>query len=76
METIDILVKCPSNIYRDIEEVCINNGTNPSDYLLKLHYAEQAKIASIYPEQVEAAPVKEAYFKEEPKAVQNKGKKR
>lgn len=76
MDTIEILVKCPNNIYRDIEEVCINNGTNPSDYLLTLHYVEQAKISSIYPEKVEAAPVRETYFKEETKEVQNKGKKK
>lgn len=40
METIDILVKCPSNVYKDLEETCINTGTNPSDYLLNLYYAE------------------------------------
>ncbi len=44
METIDILVKCPKNVYTEIEENCINNGTNPSDYLIKLHHAECAKI--------------------------------
>jgi hypothetical protein len=40
METIDILIKCPNHVYRDIEEYCINKGTNPSDYLLKIYYSE------------------------------------
>lgn len=38
METVDILVKCPTDTYRDIEEKCINLGTNPSDYLMTLYY--------------------------------------
>ena len=47
METVDILVKCPTHIYRDIEEKCINIGTHPSDYLMTLYYDDCSRFLDI-----------------------------
>lgn len=73
METIDILVKCPSNVYKDLEEDCINNGTNPSDYLLKLYYAEGARFHAEKEHKEKGGKWED---EEEQKPVQNKGKKK
>lgn len=69
LDIVNILVKCPKHLYTDIEEVCINNGTTPSDYFLKLHYVERQKFS--YREGSElrgplgTSPVRDAYWKEE-----------
>lgn len=65
MDTIDILVKCPKNVYTEIEEICINSGTNPSDYLINLHYAECTKFAAR-----EEHEEKGGKWKDEPKEME------
>ena len=37
MATVDILIKCPQEVYADIEEHCINNAVDISTYFLNLH---------------------------------------
>ena len=36
--TIDILIKCPTHIHKQIEEDCLSNGKSYSQYFLDLHY--------------------------------------
>jgi hypothetical protein len=43
-ETIDILVKCPKKIQREIEEICIAKGMSFAEYFLNLHYREIEKL--------------------------------
>ena len=44
MSTVDILVKCPQEVYADIEEHCINNAVDISTYLLNLHKEKKTDV--------------------------------
>ena len=36
-DTINILIKCPKDIHKDVEEHCINKGIDLTRYFLNLH---------------------------------------
>ena len=43
MQELDILVRCPQDVYAKIEEICVSEGTNPSKYFMSLHDANVQK---------------------------------
>lgn len=44
MATIDILIKCPAETYAEIEEMCMNQGTNATKYFLGLHASNSPQL--------------------------------
>lgn len=43
MSTINILIKFPAEVQHEIEEYCIANSTDFSNYFLDLHYKHRAQ---------------------------------
>lgn len=46
-DTIDILIKCPRNIQKEMEEYCIKQGFDFSTYFLQMYHFFNASIQSV-----------------------------
>lgn len=65
MENIGVLIQCPKDVYIEIEELCVNNGTNPTRYFLELHYGSQAVIKEMKALHYEDVQINPNTFKED-----------
>ncbi len=83
MHNIGILIQCPQDVHKEIEELCINQGIDLPRYFLDLHYQKRQVMTAMQEsmenrKHFETNPSKSAVFveKEYNSEVKIKGKKK